>query len=127
VEVEDEDRAVVVGEVVVVVVLVVVVVVAVVVLVVWGVVGIGLEVVVVVVLFLSFCSLFFVFCWNRFHQDRVVWRGFKVVVGCGLLEVVVVGREEVEVEEAVVKGEVEAGVVVIWFHQVLGKYRVFGI
>ena len=125
-EVEDEDRAVVVGEVVVVVVLVVVVVVAVVVLVVWGVVGIGLEVVVVVVLFLSFCSLFFVFCWNRFHQDRVVWRGFKVVVGCGLLEVVVVGRE-VEVEEAVVKGEVEAGVVVIWFHQVLGKYRVFGI
>ena len=124
-EVEDEDRAVVVGEVVVVVVLVVVVVVAVVVLVVWGVVGIGLEVVVVVVLFLSFCSLFFVFCWNRFHQDRVVWRGFKVVVGCGLLEVVVVGR--VEVEEAVVKGEVEAGVVVIWFHQVLGKYRVFGI
>jgi len=126
VEVEDEDRAVVVGEVVVVV-LVVVVVVAVVVLVVWGVVGIGLEVVVVVVLFLSFCSLFFVFCWNRFHQDRVVWRGFKVVVGCGLLEVVVVGREEVEVEEAVVKGEVEAGVVVIWFHQVLGKYRVFGI
>ena len=101
-EVEDEDRAVVVGEVVVVV-LVVVVVVAVVVLVVWGVVGIGLEVVVVVVvLFLSFCSLFFVFCWNRFHQDRVVWRGFKVVVGCGLLEVVVVGREEVEVEEAVV-------------------------
>ena len=124
-EVEDEDRAVVVGEVVVVVVLVVVVVVAVVVLVVWGVVGIGLEVVVVVVLFLSFCSLFFVFCWNRFHQDRVVWRGFKVVVGCGLLEVVVVGREEVE--EAVVKGEVEAGVVVIWFHQVLGKYRVFGI
>lgn len=115
-EVEDEDRAVVVGEVVVVV-LVVVVVVAVVVLVVWGVVGIGLEV--VVVLFLSFCSLFFVFCWNRFHQDRVVWRGFKVVVGCGLLEVVVVGREVVEVEEAVVKGEVEAGVVVIWFHQVL--------
>ena len=125
-EVEDEDRAVVVGEVVVVV-LVVVVVVAVVVLVVWGVVGIGLEVVVVVVLFLSFCSLFFVFCWNRFHQDRVVWRGFKVVVGCGLLEVVVVGREVVEVEEVVVKGEVEAGVVVIWFHQVLGKYRVFGI
>ena len=99
-EVEDEDRAVVVGEVVVVV-LVVVVVVAVVVLVVWGVVGIGLEVV-VVVLFLSFCSLFFVFCWNRFHQDRVVWRGFKVVVGRGLLEVVVVGREVVEVEEAVV-------------------------
>ena len=124
-EVEDEDRAVVVGEVVVVV-LVVVVVVAVVVLVVWGVVGIGLEVV-VVVLFLSFCSLFFVFCWNRFHQDRVVWRGFKVVVGCGLLEVVVVGREEVEVEEAVVKGEVEAGGGGIWFHQVLGKYRVFGI
>ena len=45
-----------------------------VVLVVWGVVGTGSEdVVLVAVLFLwSFCSRCFVFCWNLFHQDRVV-------------------------------------------------------
>lgn len=77
--VEDEDRVVVVGGggVVEVVDLEVVVVDGVVlaVLVVWGVVWTDLEdVVLEAVLFLwSFCSRLFVFCWNLFHQDRVVW------------------------------------------------------
>ena len=77
----EEDRVVVVGGggggVVEVVDLAVVVVegVVLVVLVVWGVVWTGLEdVVLEAVLFLwSFCSRLFVFCWNLFHQDRVVW------------------------------------------------------
>ena len=80
--VEDEDRVVVVvggggGGVVDVVDLEVVVVdgVVLMVLVVWGVVWTGSEDVVLeaVLFLLSFCNRFFVFCWNLFHQDRVVW------------------------------------------------------
>ena len=60
--------------------------------------GIGLEV--VVFGFLSdFCLNFRVFCCNRFHQGIVVWMG------------------DLEVE-VVVDG------VVIWFHQVLIKFKV---
>lgn len=58
--------------------------------VVWGVVGSGLE---LVVLFLCSCfNLRFVFCWNLFHQESVVLGAGVVVVGegSGFLEVEVV-------------------------------------
>ena len=85
-----------------------------------GVVGSGLE---LVVLFLCSCfNLRFVFCWNLFHQESVVLGAGVVVVGegSGFLEVEVV-LEGWGGGLVVVRGEVEDSVVVIWFHQVLGK------
>ena len=62
--------------------------------VVWGVVRLGEEVVWWDLFLCSCCNLRFVFCWKRFHHDRVVLEtGGEVVVGGseGFKEVVVEG------------------------------------